>query len=1472
MRRTTVQQLVLVNWKGMFYERFLLDAGVTALEGDNGAGKTTVMIAAYVVLLPDKTYLRFDPLTETGARAKDRGLWGRLGEAGDAYAALDFQLASGDRLVAGVRLERTSKTGGELHPFLIRDLPDDASLQGVLLDRVGDEEEVPSRDRLRSLAAVAGGRLTWCGSVADYLRELFDSGVTPMPMVAGDERAKLNQLLKTSMTGGISRQLGEGLRHFLLRPDEGLGTTLKRIRANLDDCRRTRLLVADAQRSEREVQSVLEAGLHMFAAAVEGARRQASERERNAEEAREAEAKARVKLTRLAAEAEDAAAERDRSELAEQAAEAAEEKAQAHQRTVEKAHGVWVDLLVDRERRTALQARHVEAGKAHDAKVGELEEAEERVRSHELDHQQAADGMADIQAGLERLHGKASRYRTVVAALARARALLPDFPFADEEVAEALRHCEGEATAATRVLTSAQARLDTAAETERAFRSVYAPLCELNGGPVDDSEAHALALRLLADLHKTEQLAGQLAVRRHRVAETKSRLAKQREARAEADKLSTEAEALSSSEDVRQARERSVTALSEAQDRALAARELTRRLRQEHDDQRAQIADLERKAEEHDRVRSRASRLGQSWGRSVTDSASGASLLAWLQGEETACGSREERTSEDLTRTYDELTRLRDAGGRFPDALMEAVEHVDGRLLVERFEDVALDMAAETEATLGPLAHAVLVSDVDASTRSLVEVEGRPDTIWLLDGAAESHVLGGDQTPARMGDAVAVPVSGGVRLTRLPTEPVVGRQARQRRIEELEARRAQLEEQLAEIRTLGRRLSDGVSQATALLPFLGVLDSDPPGPLLEEARAAFAAREQALAKAAAAEAMTEGEVSKHAGRKSALESLWPDSGFLDPPDYAQLLAAHESELQLALEADLEVTATARPRKKVQEGLDLLRTPPPTAVELDELTATVATATLSRERWLEPQPDLSTVASDLEALGFEDAERKIREDESMLASLKQEVDEAANRLERARSERDGARELERATEEKLRGAASALQVCTDKIGSLEAQFEEIGVLDASAEALAQSRSDAQTSRAKLRETRDARRAAGEAVARLDPQVKGAEEAVTSCERHRIEREAQARPAALRWEALRGRCVELRLLDAAQRDPELEGVEGKASVDVFQLRDQWWKLLLDRLVHTEDGPELAVELQAVIESAAESGGERYLQAWLATRIWLARRVPKHVSEVDDPVQALRSLQLYLGRLGDRLERDEHRLRGDSRDVARAIEGRLRKVSNLLNRLNRDLRGVGFGSIAEIRVQSERDQRMKDVLDALSSPDDQQLLFRPDVPIEEALDELFQRHGGRREGGRRLLDYREYIRLRVEVRRRGGEAWERAQGNEMSTGESIGVGAAIMMVVLTAWEREANLLRARRDTGTLRLLFLDEATRLDQVNLATLFDLCGSLDLQLLIAAPEVATVAGNTTYVLERKRDTDGSWVVRVSGRRAIRAAQ
>jgi len=199
MSRARVAALALVNWKGVFYERYLLDRHVTALEGANVAGKTTVMIAAYVVLLPDMSKLRFTNLGETSAIGGDRGIWGRLGEPGrPSYAVLDLELADGERLVAGVRLTRASEPTVEPTAFVIAGLASSVRLSDILLARRLDGDHVPQLDEIGESVARAGGAIEVFRTIKDYFAVLFERGIAPMRLAGDDERSKLNDMLRTS--------------------------------------------------------------------------------------------------------------------------------------------------------------------------------------------------------------------------------------------------------------------------------------------------------------------------------------------------------------------------------------------------------------------------------------------------------------------------------------------------------------------------------------------------------------------------------------------------------------------------------------------------------------------------------------------------------------------------------------------------------------------------------------------------------------------------------------------------------------------------------------------------------------------------------------------------------------------------------------------------------------------------------------------------------------------------------------------------------------------------------------------------------------------------------------------------------------------------------------------------------------------------------------------------------------------------
>ena len=82
-----------------------------------------------------------------------------------------------------------------------------------------------------------------------------------------NDRTKLNEMLRTSMTGGISRALTSELRGFLLKEEGSLADTLQRMKANLDACRRTRTEVQESRVLEQEIGNVFAAGHTMFTAA-----------------------------------------------------------------------------------------------------------------------------------------------------------------------------------------------------------------------------------------------------------------------------------------------------------------------------------------------------------------------------------------------------------------------------------------------------------------------------------------------------------------------------------------------------------------------------------------------------------------------------------------------------------------------------------------------------------------------------------------------------------------------------------------------------------------------------------------------------------------------------------------------------------------------------------------------------------------------------------------------------------------------------------------------------------------------------------------------------------------------------------------------------------------------------------------------------------------------------------------------------
>ncbi|HTX23229.1 MAG TPA: chromosome partition protein MukB [Steroidobacteraceae bacterium] len=1468
MSRTRAEALALVNWKGVFYERYLFDRHVTALEGANGAGKTTVMIAAYVVLLPDMSRLRFTNLGETGATGGDKGLWGRLGEPGrPSYAAIDFAIADERRLIAGVHLERKGEPSVEPTPFIVSGLTDDVRLQDLLLVAQGDTEVVPELPELRENAARLGGRLQVFPSARDYFAALFDEGVTPLRLGTDEERNKLNEMLRTSMTGGISRALTSELRAFLLKEEGGLADTLQRMKTNLDACRRTRTEVQESRRLEQEIGGVFEAGQAMFAAAFLATRERADELERRVAEAEavraaalEARSTAGDALARTTSEIETIETRRAQTERALESAKVWRARVEEALDAASALERCSAALETANEEAKIAAAARAQADDLRDRRRNELRRAQESYK-------RAASGLADIQRGIEELHRRASAYTQAVRRLREAEELLEVASLGIREFDERLARARDELARADQGRREANTRLADAAEHRRRHAEVLAALQIIVRGEVSVEDTARIATDALRRYRDQVALAGRLSWIAEELAEKSKLAGRQVRARMQAERLGVALATEPAGAAVRlllEAVEAEQAKQEDGQRSARAEIAAAQRSLKELDDRRRELLAREPEWREHE---ASAARLGEHLDSPVTDRASLDGARASINTVLASVRQAEDSMRIDQERLVREARELLAAGGPFAPELLRLKDQLGADLVAGSFEDVGLHQAGMLEARLGALAQALIVDDPHSAARMMPNRADALSDVLLVSYHADLEELVSAAIPSENGASDVIVDEGlALRVSRIPVRPRLGRRAREVRASELRAEAEVKAQELDALRAKRRRLERLVLDGEALLAGHAIWLAGDPTPALMEVRRKVAETEtriEVLRSVAVRHAESSAALRP---RVDGLRSLLSEAFLLDPPDHAQHAQSLEEEHRRALAAQAEVARVSRFAEVVDTNLSVLRSKPLSEEELAKLRIHVEALRRERERLDAAIDALEYVRANADALGWSDAPRRLADNQTLVPALESQLREAeaaqdtADRAARHADTRyDEANSLWQDADGRRKDAARDHGTATTRFDSLGIAAPTQEAVRVAGEQVSRIESELSAQNARRDELLTTGGRQENACREADGRAQAADEKLKSERR-------EAEPAVARWESLRERAMKHRLLGGALAAGQNEVSAMRGHVNLVQEAQQQRTLLLERLRGARGGATLLTEIEILRDTSDVAFAEGLLELWLTVRDWLRRRLPAQVAEVDDPREALVRLRDQLSSLEGRLARQEDDLRGASEDVARGIDVQIRKARGQVNRLNKNLEGVSFGGIQGIRVRLIPVERMEQVLSALREGAAQALLFQENLPIEDALEEIFRRYGGGRTGGQRLLDYREYVHLQVEIRRKAGADWEIANPTRLSTGEAIGVGAALMMVVLTEWERDATLLRGKRSHGALRFLFLDEANRLSHDNLGVLFDLCQTLDLQLLIAAPEVARAEGNTTYRLVRRIAADGREEVLVSGRR------
>ncbi len=711
--RTRIESLVLINWNGFFFQRFEMDGTVTALEGENGAGKTTVMIAAFVALLPDQRLLQFRNVSDAGGMEGDRGLFGRLGPRGVAYTLLELGVQNGGRVLAGVMLRKKAPPTLELTPFIVEGLAADGPLQQSLLIREGDTERVPELHELSRMLGQSGASFRVCDSVGQYTSSLFDLGITPMRMESYAEREKFNRMLQTSMYGGLSGSIQKGLRNYLMAEDQSLRNHVARMRDNLDSCRLTRREIASAESKYQVIEGIFKSGYSMLESAFHGARLRLLNLRQIADAARAEHSGCKAELERLRTLAREL--ERKHARLTLELDEKQRTRARAEDIVRHRGQALKTALEIEKIA-TACDAAKEELGHS-ELKVRNLEkkyrDLQARVDELSAQRDQAAEGLSDASKAWEQISRNVALFRLARQSLDDCQKALPGRDLEGERAPALLEECGAEWGGALESKTRIQRELESLSARIKGYEETIQALSKASGKNVSRENALDTARELEDDFRKMELLVREAANLPEQVARAAKRAERQQAIRKKASFFENMGEKVPSA-DLRSADLRSadLRSLFASVQKELASLAEERSSLQEH---------LSALREEKVRLEQQIERLGPEVGEWTQARAITGKLEAVLSAKITdgpSLDSLEQTTTADLESVRGHLrllhkdradalakvSELEFGGGRLDEALVRLRDLVDGALAAELYDDTP---QKEAPALRGPARTAV---------------------------------------------------------------------------------------------------------------------------------------------------------------------------------------------------------------------------------------------------------------------------------------------------------------------------------------------------------------------------------------------------------------------------------------------------------------------------------------------------------------------------------------------------------------------------------------------------------------------------------------------------------------------------------------------------------------------------------------------------------------------------------------------
>lgn len=1451
IERGKYQSLTMVNWNGFFARTFDIDGLVTTLSGGNGAGKSTTMAAFITALIPDQTLLHFRNTTEAGSSqsSRDKGLYGKL-QPGACYAALDVVNSRNQRLLFAVKLQQVAGRDKkvDIKPFLIQGLPSHVKPTDVLIENVSDSHArvCQLNDVKAAVAQYEGAHFKAFSSIVDYHAQMFEFGVVPKKLRNSGDRSKFYRLIEASLYGGISSAITRSLRDYLLPQNGGVKKAFQDMESALRENRMTLEAIKTTQSDRDLFKHLITESTNYVAADY---MRHANDRRNKLDQtmklrgelfgSRETLLEQNNLLNRVQEELELLVEQESSLEQDYQAASDHLQLVQTALRQQEKIERYSEDLEELSER---LEEQMMVVEEAQERVL--LAEEQATITEEEVDSLKTQ--LADYQQALDVQQTRALQYQQAVQALEKTKQLLDDESITAEGALTLVSDLKAQEEQSTQHLLATKHKLDMSSAASAQFEKALS-LVKSIVGIVERSEASQVAKQALDKGRNAKHVVENEQQWRAQHRDMARDVAQQRQAKELAEEYqkqhNTQLNDEAIFEEERERHAMQIETLEYAQEELREAKSEKRRVQQNHDQE---IQKLEAIAPAWITANDALDSLREQTDAELEDSQAVMTQMQQVLEDEKAQSVAKDQLAKRRGELELEIERLASPGGSNDPRLKGLADTLGGVLLSEIYDDITIDDAPYFSAMYGPARHAIVVSDLDGIKEKLVDLEDCPEDLYILEGdvdAFDDSSFNADELEG----AVCVQLNDRqMRYSRFPDIPLFGRAAREQRLEKLREERDVVVENHAKAAFDSQKLNR-LYQAfnTFVAKHLHVAFNADPEQALASLRDKRNQVVRALAELDAKEQQQRSQLTQSKQALAALDKLGPMVRILEDETLVERLAELEAQLERLGEAKSYLNNHGKALQSLEQIVSALDADPE---QFDALEAEYKQADQALQALKAKVFALSDLIERRHYFAYSDSVDLLNKSSELSEQLKAKLVQAEQARTKGRDGLKQAREQMNQYNQVLAALKSSHQAKLETVQEFKQELQEYGVnADEGAQERAVRRRDELQER--LHTSRSRKSEYERTITSTELEMKSLAKRLKKVQKEYTELRTFVVAAKAGW------CSVLRLARENDVERRLHKRE-LAYLSAGELRSMSDKSLGALRLAVADNDDLRDALRLSEDNAHP---ERKVLFYIAVYQHLRERIRQDIIHTDDPVEAIEEMEVELARLTEELTQRENRLAISSESVASIIKKTIQREQNRIRMLNQGLSNIYFGQVKGVRLNVKIRESHEILLTGLAAQQEQHkdLFESTRFTFSEAMAKLFQRVNPHIDMGQRspqvlgeeLLDYRNYLELSVEVNR-GSDGWLQAESGALSTGEAIGTGQSILLMVVQSWEEESRRLRSK-DIIPCRLLFLDEAARLDAKSISTLFELCDRLGMQLLIAAPENISPEKGTTYKLVRK---------------------